>query len=236
MSKCIEMEGLRFGRLKVLSRATNVSSRQAHWNCVCDCGNTTVVNGCSLRSGQTKSCGCLWKEKIIEGSIKNNKKQNEFHVEGDVVFVRLADSGKTMMVDLDVWNSWAKEYRWRVDKEGYAYTRTRREGTFYYHRRAFPNCPDGKMRDHIDGNRLNNTRANIRFVTPGQNMHNRGVSSNNKSGCNGVYFHKDTGKWAAEIKADNKKIHLGLFSTKEAAISARKQAEIEIYGEYRRIK
>jgi hypothetical protein len=141
-----------------------------------------------------------------------------------------------MMVDLDTWEGWAKEYRWRVDKEGYAYTRTRREGTFAYHRKAFPDCPDGKMRDHIDGNRLNNTRANIRFVTPSQNMFNRGRSNNNVSGYSGVYFHKDAKKWAAEIKEHRKRIHLGLFDTKEQAIEARKQAEIKYYGEYRRNK
>lgn len=235
MSKCIEMEGLRFGRLTVLSRATNVSSRQAYWNCVCDCGNTTVVNGCRLRSGQTKSCGCLWKEKIIEGSIRHNKKQNEFYIDGDIVFVKLVDSEKTMMVDLDIWNDWANGYRWRESKQGYAYTVTRREGRFFFHVRAFPGCPVDKMRDHIDGNRLNNTRNNIRFVTASQNMHNRGLSSNNTSGCNGVYFHKNTGKWASEIKVGNKKIHFGLFATKDEAINTRKQAEIDYYGEYRRI-
>lgn len=234
MRKCIEMEGLRFGRLTVIGRAENVSSRQAYWNCICDCGNMTVVNGCSLRSGQTKSCGCLWKEKIIEGSIKHNKKQNDFSVEGDIVFVNLSCSDKTMMVDLDVWDSWAKNYLWRESKDGYAYTAHRKYGRTFFHRKAFPDCPDGMVRDHIDGNRLNNTRKNIRFVTPSQNMFNRGISEINTSGYNGVYFHKDTGKWAAEIRANRKRIHLGLFSEKEDAIAARKQAEIELFGKYRR--
>lgn len=236
MSKHIEMKGLRFGRLTVLSRAKNSTNGTAQWNCICDCGNETIADGWKLRSGQKRSCGCLWKEKIIEGSIRNNKKQNDFRIEGNIVFVKLANSDKTMKVDLDTWNEWAKEYRWRIDKEGYAYTRTRREGIVIYHRRAFPDCPTDKMRDHIDGDRLNNTRQNIRFVTPSQNMFNRGISKNNTSGYSGVYFHKETGKWAAEIKEHGRKIYLGIFETKEEAMEARKQAEEKYHGEYRRNK
>ena len=92
------------------------------------------------------------------------------------------------------------------------------------------------LRDHIDGNRLNNTRSNIRFVTPSQNMYNRKTSDKNKCGQNGVYFHKETGRWATEIATEHKKVHLGLFSDKNEAIKTRKLAEKELFGEYRRYK
>lgn len=49
-----------------------------------------------------------------------------------------------------------------------------------------------------------------------------------------MYFHNGTGKWAVEIKINNQKNYLGLFDTKEEAIKAREQAEIDYYGEYRR--
>jgi hypothetical protein len=53
----VNMKGKRVGRLKILSRAI-VQSRQAMWNCVCDCGSRIVISGKYLRRG-TKSCGCL---------------------------------------------------------------------------------------------------------------------------------------------------------------------------------
>jgi len=56
--KLIDMTGQRFGRLFVVERDLSVR-KNAMWKCICDCGNETVVSGINLRSGNTKSCGCL---------------------------------------------------------------------------------------------------------------------------------------------------------------------------------
>lgn len=53
--KLIDITGLRFGRLAVLSK----SERPRMWECQCDCGNITMATGTNLRSGSTRSCGCL---------------------------------------------------------------------------------------------------------------------------------------------------------------------------------
>ena len=58
MGKVNDLTGLRFGRLSVIERAGSNARRHATWLCRCDCGNTTVVSGADLRSGNTKSCGC----------------------------------------------------------------------------------------------------------------------------------------------------------------------------------
>lgn len=52
----------RYGQLTVTGFAGRGSHRRAQWTCICDCGNTTIVYGCNLRRGLTKSCGCLNKE------------------------------------------------------------------------------------------------------------------------------------------------------------------------------
>ena len=54
-----DMTGQRFGRLTVISRAENTARRLVQWNAKCDCGKECVVRGADLRSGNTKSCGCL---------------------------------------------------------------------------------------------------------------------------------------------------------------------------------
>lgn len=61
------MEGLVFGRLTVISRAESTPGRQAQWLCKCECGNTRIVRGFHLRSGNTSSCGCLHRERMVEG-------------------------------------------------------------------------------------------------------------------------------------------------------------------------
>lgn len=50
--------GQRFGQLVVQGREIKAGEKQAHWRCLCDCGETTLVAGSSLRAGLVKSCGC----------------------------------------------------------------------------------------------------------------------------------------------------------------------------------
>ena len=73
----IDMLHQKCGRLTVISRAPNKSTR-AHWNCLCECGNTTIVSGKKLRTGQTQSCGCLRKDTCKETAI--NQRHSEIYV------------------------------------------------------------------------------------------------------------------------------------------------------------
>ena len=56
--KKIDLTGVRFGRLEVVSEVESVGKHK-RWKCRCDCGNEVVVMGDHLKSGATKSCGCL---------------------------------------------------------------------------------------------------------------------------------------------------------------------------------
>lgn len=62
MGVFVDKTGMRFGRLKVVSRAPTSADR-AHWLCRCDCGTEKVINGHNLSatpgSGKTTSCGCF---------------------------------------------------------------------------------------------------------------------------------------------------------------------------------
>lgn len=59
-----------YGYLTVIERAENTKDGRAQWLCQCKCGNTSVVLGKHLRSGNTKSCGCYQKEKTAESNMK----------------------------------------------------------------------------------------------------------------------------------------------------------------------
>lgn len=62
MSKLIDLTGQKFGRLTVIEFSHNDKGGRTCWLCICDCGKETVVQGGNLKSGGTKSCGCLQKE------------------------------------------------------------------------------------------------------------------------------------------------------------------------------
>lgn len=55
----IDLTNKRFGRLIVIRIADNNKFRHICWLCLCDCGKEKVIRGCNLKSGDTKSCGCL---------------------------------------------------------------------------------------------------------------------------------------------------------------------------------
>lgn len=59
-----DLTGKKFGRLTALS--IDVSGERRRWNCVCECGNSSLVVTKNLTSGQSKSCGCLHKELSAE--------------------------------------------------------------------------------------------------------------------------------------------------------------------------
>lgn len=61
--KLIDLSGQKFGRLTVMERGKNTDRGEATWRCKCKCGSETVVRSDCLRRGDTKSCGCLAKEK-----------------------------------------------------------------------------------------------------------------------------------------------------------------------------
>jgi hypothetical protein len=64
--------GNRYTRLIVLEFShTDEKYHLAHWKCKCDCGNTVIVSGNSLRKGNTNSCGCYKRDKIHESRYKN---------------------------------------------------------------------------------------------------------------------------------------------------------------------
>ncbi|AFM54889.1 HNH endonuclease [Marinomonas phage P12026] len=81
--------------------------------------------------------------------------------------------------------------------------------------------------DHIDHNKTNNKRENLRLVTPLENNRNVKLRVDNKSGVCGVSFSKLRNKWVAQIRVFGKNKNLGWFSNIEEAKIARARAEKE---------
>jgi len=78
--------------------------------------------------------------------------------------------------------------------------------------------------DHINGNRADNSFANLRNVNRQENLRNRKLGPRNSSGFHGVY-RAYWGAWQAYIGVGNKAKCLGAFKTLEEAVTARKEAE-----------
>ena len=70
MPKFIDLTGKRFGRLTVIRRSY-LNNNKTYWLCKCDCGAEKIIRRDKLRSGNTKSCGCLQKE--VMGNMRRMK-------------------------------------------------------------------------------------------------------------------------------------------------------------------
>jgi hypothetical protein len=79
---------------------------------------------------------------------------------------------------------------------------------------------EGLEVDHINRNRLDNRRCNLRAVTHAVNTKNNSLSKRNKSGFRGVSLDKPSGRWKASISKGGKQFHLGYFDNKADAARA----------------
>lgn len=79
MAKRIDITGMKFGRLTVMDYHHTNASQYACWRCRCDCGKVVVVPGKSLRTGNTKSCGCLNIDAATERIISFNTAHSGAH-------------------------------------------------------------------------------------------------------------------------------------------------------------
>lgn len=64
--KAIDIAGQKFGRLTVVEKIGSKKGEGVLWKCKCDCGGEVDVTGKKLRNGNTKSCGCIAKEMLID--------------------------------------------------------------------------------------------------------------------------------------------------------------------------
>ncbi len=125
------------------------------------------------------------------------------------------------------------QYKWYFMGCGYAATRpwnkeTKTYSTIYLHRFLMGN-PKNQV-DHINQNKLDNRRKNLRLCSHADNARNSKHRANNTTGFRGVSTHYDGKKFAASITINYKKIHLGLFKTKEAASKSYKAAAKKYFG------
>lgn len=98
--------------------------------------------------------------------------------------------------------------------------------------RSILDPPSHLFIDHIDGNRLNNQRANLRICTKNQNMRNSRLRKDSRSGLKGATFHSRSGRWRAKITINGKRIEIGSFATPEAAHDAYCARAKEAFGEF----
>ncbi len=126
--------------------------------------------------------------------------------------------GRKAIIDKDDYHK-VKGYKWYFNSNGYARA-TRNYKRFYLHR-IITGANKNEQVDHINRNKLDNRRKNLRICTQSENMHNARLQSNNTSGYKGIDWMKDTKRWRARLKVNGVTLNLGIFTDKKNAYKAR---------------
>jgi hypothetical protein len=122
-------------------------------------------------------------------------------------------------------------YTWcKLEQDGKVYAKTTIAGVTVLLHRLILNISEGLV-DHRDGNGLNNQRENLRIATHAENMQNRRIFKNNKSGYKGVFYRQSKGKWVAQIR----RFHIGYYDDPIEAAKAYDQWAKELFGEFARL-
>ena len=120
--------------------------------------------------------------------------------------------------------------KWHFNKQGVAF---RKNGKSIYMHRFIMQPPKFMEVDHINGDILDNTRENLRICTHADNLRNRRVNKNTRSGFKGV--RPNGSKWQGYIMFNGKFIALGQFDTKEDAAKAYNNVAKIYFGEFARL-
>ena len=124
-------------------------------------------------------------------------------------------------------------YRWQKSAWGYA-VRCGRDSdgkltTLRMHRIVMK-AKKGTEVDHINWNKLDNRKENLRFLSHRKNVCNRPVHKNNQTGIKGVGWHKRIKKFQARLRTPSGLIHIGYFQTAEEARLAYNEVVIRERG------
>ena len=138
--------------------------------------------------------------------------------------------GKFALVD-DEDFEWLNQWKW-VFNNGYAVvskymgggSKNTKRVTIYMHR-LVNNTPKGFETDHVNRNKLDNRKKNLRIASKSLNSINRGLRKDNTSGYKGVGWMEKRKKWYASIMINQKSKSLGYFNIMQDAILARQVAE-----------
>lgn len=130
---------------------------------------------------------------------------------------------------------WLSVHRWRAIRIRRTWYAVRDEGDrLVYMHRLVLGAPAGTLVDHADGNGLNNTRGNLRLVTPRENA----INAMKRPGCSsryrGVDWCEKAGAWRARVWVNGREQLVGYYATEEEAAKAREKAALAAYGEYAR--
>lgn len=158
--------------------------------------------------------------------------KNSYQIEGDIVKVFFRKNNGYFIIDKDDLEK-ISQHTWHLNTTGYADSKATNGPHLKAHHVVIGKPPKGMVTDHINRDRLDNRKANLRHVTPHENNMNRSVSDhkikNKMLGIRTYVGKRKTTYYVHLHDITNKTLHIGKYKTLEEAIIARDIAYEKIW-------
>jgi hypothetical protein len=192
--------------------------------CTClSCGNEFLTGSTSIKRGRGRYCSRVCAARRVE-----TLPQLKFSADGTTALIPLLSRDGSLwghaIVDAED-GEWANQWRW-CQRRGYASRNGARshgrQHAIYLHREllGLPWISDGREGDHINRNRLDCRRANLRILPKGGNQQNPSVIEGALSRFRGVTWNPNNKKWVAGLSVNGTYRYVGFFKDEEEAARA----------------
>lgn len=202
MSRIQDLTCKKFGKLTVIEKTDKRYHGSVFWKCKCDCGNIVDVLASRLKSGNTRSCGCLQNgfndlsgKRFGKLTVIEQTSKREY---GNIIWKCKCDCGNSVLVRGDSLTSGATTSCGCVGLE--------------------------KLKEFRENNYILDT--NISKISSSK------PSKNSTSGVKGVYWISTISKWEVQIEFKKHCYHLGRYENKNKAMRIRKLAEEKLFGNF----
>jgi len=201
--------GDKFERLTVIEEASRDNGGYILWKCECICGAIKTIRSNHLRTGNTKSCGCLGRDIATKhgmcGTAEHITWAGMLARCNNIHHTYYLNYGERGIVVCARWHNFINFYNDMGQK------------------------PEGLTLERVDNNK-GYYKENCKWATRSEQGRNRRVAKNSITGITGVRWNKKSQKYIASIGKNNTNIHLGFFNEIKDAIMARKNAEQKYWG------
>ena len=206
-------QGDKYGKLTVIKEVEPTLNSKGHrirnFLCKCDCGGEKVASLPYLRQTHAPSCGC-YADEIRKQSYR--KKYNTYETDGEVTKV-YDEKGNYALIDTEDLEKIKPYYFYKGSGDYYVANKMidKKKVSYFLHR-LVTDCPKGLVVDHLNHNRADNRKENLKICTLQDNRKNMPVI--------GVVLLEHTNKWTASIKDGDSIKYLGVYDTFDEAVEA----------------
>ena len=167
--------------------------------------------------------------------MKREIKGNTYVIKNGIVYMNASNKPEIVFTFDEEDLEKVIQYTWMVMPQGYIVTKINpynNKNMWRLHHCVLDFIYDGTIEiDHIDRNRLNNCKSNLRKVPHNVNNRNGKLRTNSgRSGYLGVNWRERDHKWVATIYKQGKRYYQGAYDNIECALIARLKAEKELFG------